>query len=74
MTIECREDRVMQYIGDMIKDQSDNDEVLKCFRMAEKIENTKSDLTFIQELDCELHECYKKRLSEMKYRDWKEGY
>ena len=71
LAIDAREDRVMQYLGDMVKDQSDNDELLKCFRMAEKIENTKRDLAFIQELDCGLHEKFKCRLEKMEYKDWK---
>lgn len=69
--IDDKEHRLMGYLEYMVKDQSDNDELLKCFRMIEKIKNTGSDKTYLQELDCELHEKYKKRLNDWQYKDWR---
>lgn len=70
LAIESKEHRVMGYLEYMIKDQSD-EEVLKCFRLIEKIQNTNADKAYIQELDCDLHEKYKKKLQDSKYEDWK---
>ena len=69
--IDDSEHRIMGYLEYMVKDQSDNDELLKCYRMIEKIKNTGNDKTFLQELDCELHEKYKQRLNDWNYKDWR---